>query len=125
MGLHMKKQDELFNNKKSEAEDELNQDILTNTNSTIMMSEDQDRSNPFAMSFQQQLERLQQENESLKKEKDSLEIDNVCLEQQNLELKSRIDDFSIQYPKACILLGKKPDNANKNIRLKTLLKRKK
>jgi hypothetical protein len=121
----MEKQDNTLNQRNMEDNDKLHEDFLKNKNQSMMVSDKDDQSTSVSLSLQQQLERLQKENEYLKQTKDSLEIDNVCLEQKNKELKSRIDDFATYYPKASILLGKKPTNHQTNNKLKTILRREK
>ncbi len=121
----MEKQDNTLNQRDMEKNDELHDDFFENKDQSMMVSNECDQSTSVSSSLQQQLERLQKENQYLKQAKDSLEIDNVCLEQKNQELKSRIDDFATYYPKASILLGKKPNKSLTNSKLKTILRREK
>ena len=71
------------------------------------------------------ISRLQQQIDQLQQEKESLEIDNVCLKQQNHELRNRIDDVAIHFPKASILLGKKPEETGRKAGIKIKLKKRK
>jgi len=69
--------------------------------------------------------RLQEQIDQLQQEKESLKIDKVCLQQQNHDLKNKIDDVAMHFPKTSVLLGKNPEEYKKQKGLKIKLKRRK
>ena len=124
VGLHMIKKDEMNITEDLKESDSPNENVFTEKNSSMLI-DDSSKNTTILSNLQQQIQRLEEENNSLKEEKKSLEIDNICLEQHNFELKTRIDDFAIQYPSASILLGRKPVEQKKNKRLTLKWKKRK
>jgi cupin superfamily acireductone dioxygenase involved in methionine salvage len=93
-------------------------EMVSEPDETSTMISDDNTNQSIVSKLQQQIDQLQQE-------KESLEIDNVCLKQQNHELKNRIDDVATHFPKASILLGKKPEDTKRKTGLKIKLKKRK
>lgn len=119
MGSHMMQQKEnidkkmLYRQNKKDFEDT----ILKDEESSVMITNESSE-NTIVSRLQEQIDQLQQEKESLK-------IDNVCLQQQNHELKNKIDDVAMHFPKTSVLLGKNPEEYRKQKGVKIKLKRRK
>jgi cupin superfamily acireductone dioxygenase involved in methionine salvage len=119
MGSHMIQQRENINKKQ-----------LTQENKTTLAEDDVEIEESSVMitsgsSGDTVVSRLQEQINQLQQEKESLKIDKVCLQQQNHELKNKIDDVAMHFPKTSILLGKNPEEYKKQKGLKIKLKRRK
>ena len=115
--------EDVFNRLRSCSDAEMNEEIINTAVSQFLNNEDDDKVHSILIN---DVHKLQQDVHTLNQEKQALEIEKTCLKQENKHLQSKIDDLSELYPKASILLGKKPspDQLNKSFFKRKLKKRK-